>query len=259
MKRWTACIVILLFLFSGSKVKAEEPPDRWKSLSETSYSAFQLAKQGRIEDSLKVLNYFSRQFQDQGSNSSVSGRTVRTISSVHQNAVDALMNMNSGEEDKVRAVTQFHMVVDAAFTENEPLWSSAEPSIMAAFQNMKKDAAGEAAAFEQDWNEFLGFYELIYPSVSVDVPPDQIRKVDALITSGKNQWVESGSEKEKVEHLTAMESEFQQLFDRVKKDESDPSLIWVIISTGGIIISTLFYAGWRKFKGEKQGEREREQ
>jgi sporulation protein YpjB len=35
------------------------------------------------------------------------------------------------------------------------------------------------------------------------------------------------------------------------QDQADPSLWWVIISTGSIIIMTLSYVGWRKYKGDK--------
>ena len=43
-----------------------------------------------------------------------------------------------------------------------------------------------------------------------------------------------------------------------KKDEADPSLIWVIISTGGMIVLTLSYVGWRKYRGEKEKNRTHE-
>ncbi len=36
------------------------------------------------------------------------------------------------------------------------------------------------------------------------------------------------------------------------KYEADPSLWWVIISTGGIIVLTLSYVGWRNIKAEKE-------
>jgi sporulation protein YpjB len=56
-----------------------------------------------------------------------------------------------------------------------------------------------------------------------------------------------------------MEEELQNLFDRIKDDEADPSLLWVMISTGSIILLSLSYTGWRKFKGEKEkASRERD-
>ncbi|KZZ86394.1 MULTISPECIES: sporulation protein YpjB [Bacillaceae] len=259
MKRWVVCLTILLLLFSSTEAKGEET-DRWNSLSETSYSAFQLAKQGRTDESLQVLKYFAKQFEKSPeARQAVSGQTVRTISAVHGNALEKLEDQQADPESKMRAVTQFHMVVDAAFTENEPLWSSMETSMMTSFNHLKKDAEiGESTSFEQDWNEFLTLYETIYPSVSVDVPPKQVRKVEALISTVGEGLMENGTEEERISQLTSMEAEFKNLFDRVKDDEADPSLIWVIITTGGMIILTLTYAGWRKFRGEKEKQVERE-
>ena len=37
-----------------------------------------------------------------------------------------------------------------------------------------------------------------------------------------------------------------------KKDEIAPSLIWFMTITGGLILFTLTYVGWRKYKGERK-------
>ena len=50
----------------------------------------------------------------------------------------------------------------------------------------------------------------------------------------------------------ALETNLQTIFEGVIEDEADPSLWWVIISTGSIIVLTLSYVGWRKFKGERE-------
>ena len=57
-----------------------------------------------------------------------------------------------------------------------------------------------------------------------------------------------------IEAIEALQTDLQALFEEneTEEDEADPSLWWVIISTGGIIISTLSYVGWRKYKGEKE-------
>ncbi len=60
--------------------------------------------------------------------------------------------------------------------------------------------------------------------------------------------------------LTSLETDLEKLFENKKEDEADPSLWWVIISTGSIIVSTLSYVGWRKYKGqdeEKKSERQK--
>ena len=59
------------------------------------------------------------------------------------------------------------------------------------------------------------------------------------------------------QELFALETELQTIFDGVMEDEADPSLWWVIISTGSIIVLTLSYVGWRKYKGEREKSKNR--
>jgi sporulation protein YpjB len=51
------------------------------------------------------------------------------------------------------------------------------------------------------------------------------------------------------------EEELKSLFSGAKEDETDPSLWWVISMTGGTIVLTLSYVGWRKYKGDKKEAR----
>jgi sporulation protein YpjB len=55
-----------------------------------------------------------------------------------------------------------------------------------------------------------------------------------------------------------MEEELKALFERVKEDEADPSLLWVMISTGSVILLSLSYAGFRKYRAEKARIEKRE-
>ena len=48
--------------------------------------------------------------------------------------------------------------------------------------------------------------------------------------------------------IISLEDQLLDIFEEAEKDDADPSLWWVIISTGSIIIMTLSYVGWKKFK-----------
>jgi sporulation protein YpjB len=54
-----------------------------------------------------------------------------------------------------------------------------------------------------------------------------------------------------MKELEGLETDLKKLFSDMDEDQTDPSLWWVIISTGSIIIMTLSYVGWRKYKGDK--------
>ena len=66
------------------------------------------------------------------------------------------------------------------------------------------------------------------------------------------------TESSKLERLTLLEKDLEDVFDQVEEDDADPSLLWVILTTGSIILSTLTYVGFRKYKAEEDRRRKRE-
>jgi sporulation protein YpjB len=82
--------------------------------------------------------------------------------------------------------------------------------------------------------------------------------MDAHISVVENRLFQEISETSRVKQLAIMEEELKALFERVKEDEADPSLLWVIISTGSVILLSLSYSGWRKYRGEKEKAAKRE-
>jgi sporulation protein YpjB len=62
----------------------------------------------------------------------------------------------------------------------------------------------------------------------------------------------------KLERLTLLQKDLKKVFDKVERDDADPSLLWVILTTGGIIITALTYVGYRKYRAEKKKEKKRE-
>ncbi|MBJ7968148.1 sporulation protein YpjB, partial [Bacillus cereus] len=52
--------------------------------------------------------------------------------------------------------------------------------------------------------------------------------------------------------LGIIKGDLQKIFHTVKKDEIASSLIWFMTITGGLILFTLTYVGWRKYKGERE-------
>ncbi|MDI5789376.1 sporulation protein YpjB [Bacillus licheniformis] len=62
------------------------------------------------------------------------------------------------------------------------------------------------------------------------------------------------TESSKLERLTLWKR-LEDVFDQVEEDDADPSLLWVILTTGSIILSTLTYVGFRKYKAEEDRRR----
>jgi sporulation protein YpjB len=259
MKKWIFALIIGMVLIHIKPALAEETYD-WESLNQISDSALQLAKQERFNESAQLLEYFAVKFEEIPIDREyISLDHFRTITSTHKNAKDILQDEKVTTEEKVRSLTKFRLVVDAMVSEYQPLWGSMESSIMETFSQMKIDVEeGDNQSFQHDWNQFLALYEVIYPSIQVDFDSQRVKKMDAHISVVEDRLFQEIPETSRVKQLAIMEAELKALFERVKEDEADPSLLWVIISTGSVILLSLSYSGWRKYRGEKEKQAKRE-
>jgi sporulation protein YpjB len=259
MKKWMVALIIGMLLIHIKPAIAEEVYD-WESLNKISDSALQLAKQERFSESAQLLKYFAVKFEEIPIDREfISLDQFRTITSTHKNALDVIQKENITTDEKVRSLTKFRLVVDAMVSEYQPLWGSMESSIMETFSQMKSDVEeGDNQSFQHDWNQFLALYEVIYPSIQVDLESQQIKRMDDHISVVEDRLFQVIPEINRVKQLAVMEEDLKALFARVKDDEADPSLLWVMISTGSIILLSLSYVGWRKYSGEKEKVAKRE-
>ena len=123
---------------------------------------------------------------------------------------------------------------------------------MGAFSQIKEAAKEkDRMAYDVALTMFLEKYSLIQPSLKVDLSLEKLEKLDSdisFIDKFRNRIIEDDTQ---LVQLDIIESDLQHIFDKLSEDETDPSLWWVIITTGSIIVMTLSYVGWRKYRGEK--------
>lgn len=259
MRKLLIVTIFSMLMIHIKPALADESYD-WKSLNEIADTALQLAKQERFNESAQLLEYFAVKFEGIPIDRQVlSLDHYRTLSNTHQNAQELLLDDKVSTTEKIRSLTKFRLVVDAMVSEHQPLWSSMETSIMETFSQMKSDVQeGDNQSFQHDFNEFLALYEVIYPSIQVDLDIQRIKRMDEHISVVENQLFQEIPETSQAKQLAVMEEELKAIFERVKEDEADPSLLWVMISTGSVILLALSYAGWRKYRGEKDKLAKRE-
>ncbi|WP_273125978.1 sporulation protein YpjB [Bacillus weihaiensis] len=260
MKKIIISLILLSSIFFTIKPTHAQEVYDWESLNRISDTALQLAKQERFKESADLLTYFSVKFEELPiDQETISLDHYRTITRTHENALDVILNNEISKEEKIRSLTKFRLVVDAMVSEHQPLWGSMETSIMTTFSQMKVDIEdGNNQSFQHDFNEFLSLYEVIYPSIQVDLDLQQIKKMDAHISVVEDRLFQDIPASSRVKQLTMMEEDLKAIFERVKEDEADPSLLWVMISTGSFIFLALSYVGWKKYRGEKQKQVRRE-
>jgi len=254
--RWLFFLAIIIMLTPITVYAEQQSP--MEKLDNISDEALQMVKFQRYEDAKKLLDYFSDQFTSvTGTTRPLSMDEVR-IHTSNDEAMEAAVSPSMKYEERINKLTKFRLVIDALATSHQPLWTEMEEQIMTAF-NQAKDAAanGDTAHFHTNFNTFLSLYNVIYPSMKIDVPVENIQRLDARIDFINEYRSQIVSNSKSQQELIALDADLKNLFASMEEDDADPSLWWVIISTGSIIIMTLSYVGWRKYQGDKDQKKNR--
>lgn len=246
-------ITALLFVMMNFTVYAESSSSLEK-LDNISDQALEMAKLKRYGDSEKMLTFFSDQFIKKTAKEQILDMDeLRIITVAHNEALVTIKDINKGDSEKINSVTKFRLVMDAVKSTHQPLWTEMEDQMMNSFRQTK-DAAikQDTITFNNQLNLFLSQYEMIYPSLKVDLSKETIQQLDTRIQYLDHYRPEVISESRSQKELEVLQEELTSVFQEMGEDDTDPSLWWVIISTGSIIIMTLSYVGWRKFKGDRE-------
>ena len=247
---FAAMIAILFLLIYSNETLANVNSQNISTINVFADEALKMAKSERYEETRKILEKINQALNNQYD---LSADEMRLVESSYYETIRVLDKDDYTNEEFIHKLTKLRLIIDAMATEYEPLWVEMENSLLTAFQSVKDAySLNDNQHFLSELNVFLSAYDIIYPSITLDVPIERVQKVNAQI-----QYLEQNSRNllgsvDGLEAIEALQTDLEALFDNPEEDEADPSLWWVIISTGGIIIFTLSYVGWRKYQGEKE-------
>ncbi|MFD2445841.1 sporulation protein YpjB [Bacillus sp. CGMCC 1.16607] len=253
MKAKVLSIFLTIFISLPFYVSAETMSPL-SELDHISDDALQMVKLNRNEDAKKLLQYFSDKFlifKGNGQHFSMDELRIVTIS--HNDALEAATSLNMDQPERINQLTKFRLVIDAISSSHQPLWTEMEGPIMTTFNQVKESAnSGDHIGFHDNFNAFLQLYKMVYPSLKIDLSAERVQQLDARIKFIDEYRPEIIAQATSQKELFALETDLKSIFDEMSEDEADPSLWWVMISTGSIIIMTLSYVGWKKYKGDKE-------
>ncbi len=178
-------IITLFFLFfiMPQPLFAVEPPSQMIELDEIADQALQLTKAGKFEEAKHLLNYFSDEFTTLSVHRSFSMDELRILTISHNLALESINQASANLEQKVNAVTRFRLVMDTLSSEYQPLWVEMEDPLMEAFNGVKSAVEkGNVEEYHTTLNVFLAKYNIIQPSIKLDVPVDRAQAIDAQIS-----------------------------------------------------------------------------
>ncbi|MFJ8527095.1 sporulation protein YpjB [Bacillus sp. NPDC094106] len=250
MKRALIGMIAFLLILFPVRIYAEE----WNELTGLLDDSLQLVKQKEDEKAIQVLQHFSEQFvlKENVQEKKVTPMHFRVISLAYDKAQQSLGGESLDRQMKIDDVLALQLAVDAEVSKFQPLWMEREERVMGAFAKVEKAMKKEDdERFQQSLNTFLHEFDIIYPSLMIALPENQSQRVNAHLSyldEFRNMMLKNKSGQTQ---LGIIKGDLQKIFQTVKKDEVDSSLIWFMTITGGIILFTLTYVGWRKYKGEK--------
>jgi sporulation protein YpjB len=226
----------------------------WDKLDRISDEALQMTKNQRFEEAKQLLEYFEQQFLQLNAREQVASMdALHALTVTHEGAVKTVTASTLPAEERVNQVAQFRLVVDAVQAKHQPLWKEMKGAVMSAFGEMKEAMENEnEGAFQQAFQQFLQRYKLIEPSVKINVEPERFQRVAAHISLLETPAFRQLDANQQVKEFQQMEEDLEALFADGKKEFAVPSLWWVMTSIGGVIVLTLTYVGWRKYRGEKE-------
>lgn len=255
-KRLILAILVFLLIFpTGIKAHSHEPLEPF-ALNFIMDDALQLVKTERYVEAHNLLDIFSDEFTKlMVTNQQIPSDEVRIISVVHQQSMASLSDTLLPHEEKVRAIIRLRMAVDAMTSEHQPMWVEMEDPLIMTFQQLRDSVdTRDSDTYEVLYRRLLLEYDMIHPSVRMDVKPEYIQKVDAHIDYLDKNREALLSHSEEFDDMQVIEADLKSLFKELKEDETDPSLLWVMISTGSFILLTLSYVAFRKYLGAKKLE-----
>ncbi|WP_053363946.1 sporulation protein YpjB [Bacillus sp. FJAT-27251] len=254
----TGLIVSVFLLLAPLAVYAEKKPSVEK-LDNISDEALQMVRIHRYEEAKKLLDQFEGEFlSGAGGRFFFSMDELRILTNAYDEAIEAAASPEMEHKERIDKVTKFRLVIDALLSNHQPLWTELEEPIMTVFNGMKQAAEnGDQEDFQANLDSFLSLYHMIYPSLKIDITPERIHQLNARVNYIDHYRPDLLSEDSSRDQLAALEADLKNIFDGMTEDETDPSLWWVIISTGSIIILTLSYVGWRKYQAEREKRRNR--
>ncbi|CAM3976564.1 sporulation protein YpjB [Lederbergia lenta] len=258
--KYVTIFLLWLCLFTASyTVAAKQPISTMSELDQIADEALQLTRFGRFAEAKGLIAQFGKLFAEQG----VTEKTftideLRVLTTSQNEALEAVTSASMNKDDRIKKVTAFRLATDAVISKYQPMWLDMESQILQSFQQVKNAALdGDNVLYNQALNEFLSTYSVIQPSLKIDMSVENVQKLDSKMTY-LDKYRSKFSEQEWANELDTIETDLKQLFEQISQDEIDPSVWWVIIMTSSIIITTLSYVSWKKYRGQKQKKSRRD-
>ncbi|TCP31624.1 sporulation protein YpjB [Scopulibacillus darangshiensis] len=253
MKAFFTCLLILIVLFAPVHAFAKDNSSdkAWEQLTDLSDQIFQYVDSKHYSEATAVL----KQFNNKWHNISLTVLNVSDLENriIQSSIIDVNKTINSVSSDKSKRQTaiEFRLAVDAATHNQQPLWMGLKPKLIKPIDDMKEAVKkGDDQTFQHGLNEFLSVYQMIYPSLVIDLSSKQLHDVNSAVNQLTDHRITILQSEKGESQIKALQQQIKALFGIAKMSQVNEQSLWTVGLIGGVIVFTLIYVSWRKYRGQ---------
>ncbi len=252
LKKLSAIILVCCInLFVLHSILAASPSSI-KKLDDLADQTLQFTILGRFEDAQHILDLFGKNFSDiTKDRNALTEVEIHEIQAAQQKAIKVFDSENFEKNSASDKVTSFRLAVDAVQKEGAPLWTKMREPILETLS--KAEAAIQASdtdTFDELITQMVNQFEVIAPSMKIDVKSATANALEREVKFINDYRDQVFSDRNSNKEITKLKADLEAIFREMEHVRSEPSIWWVIATTGSIIMATLSYVGWRKYKAE---------
>ncbi|CQR46680.1 Sporulation protein YpjB (SpoYpjB) [Paraliobacillus sp. PM-2] len=174
---------------------------------------------------------------------SANGEKQTVLKELIRHNLEIINRSDIAHNYKLNNARSLVIAIDAIEKPNHPLLVKSKQALDKSLESVL--ASGDFS--QQKINNILTHWEMLKPALQVALDKDEFQQLDLLFSN-------LGKETLNIKEDTESVFKYSQLIDiHTTTAQGDPlSFYWIILMVGGIIIITLSYVAWKKYKGEKK-------
>lgn len=244
-------VVLLFSLVMVNHVQASET--KYNEIKTTTYQFLQFVKEGHNHAAIVKLQELKK-VNEMHSIVPEEKLSYGELNTLINGTQSALQDPNTSPEEKYHRALTVVLLYDSIWNQEDALWVT--------WKSYLEDEIARVLEAEQITNTSIqhlySLYERLLPALKVSLGEEEYGAMkqhqDSFLAflSGENKQSE-------LSFIHTLSSDLKTIPGEKEEEKSfteEPGFIWLLFSVGGLIISTLSYVGWRKYRGESNDKEE---
>ncbi len=233
--KWTIIFLTILLFILPTAVRGSENQSHW---DQNINNVLEYINNNNLEAADYLLNNTFSQFQK----SNLPVGEAEILEPVFLQAMEAIEN----EKDMKQNILRLQLALDAKNSTYQPMWVNRENEIVQTFAQMEEALQkNDMTKFEQSFAMFQEQYQIISPSLSLDLRKQEFSQLQANIL-----YVEEHMDDETVSlnsRIQQLRKELISIFAKYSGETNYSSIFWMSAIVGSVIAISLLYAGIKKY------------